>query len=261
MARLQIAIATRYLNEPLRQALRSAAEMGAQGVQLDLRDELPAGELTETGRRQFRHHLNEMGLRVAAAHFPTRRTYFDEESLDARVAATRAAMDFAWDLGCTVLMVRWGKIPGDKASKEYRTLVEVIGDLAAYGNRVGVTLAAAPMHDSAEAMRELIGAIQTGPAGVDFDPAGFVLAGQKPHEALQTLLPFVAHVQARDAIREIGGSGLEVPLGRGETDWGLLLPVLEEAGYRRWISVVRTQGDDKRGDIRRAVQFLKNVLV
>ena len=45
----------------------------------------------------------------------------------------------------------------------------------------------------------------------------------------------------------------------GEVEWIELLPLLEESAYAGWTTVVRTQGDDKPGEVARGVQFLNNV--
>lgn len=259
MHHLRLSLATRCLKLPLRQSLRAAADVGAAGVQFDVREELRAGDLTETGRRQFLHALDELGLRVASTTFTTRRGYADEDQLDARIAATRAAMDFSWQLRATALVVRLGKIPPDKDSKAYRLLHDVVSDLAQYGNQVGVTLAATPVQDSATTLGDFVTSITTGHVGVDFDPAAFAMAGHAPTEAFRQLYRSVVHVTARDGLREVDGGGVEVPLGRGEVDWIELLALLEESAYPGWTTVVRTQGDDKPGDVARAIQYLKNV--
>lgn len=259
MHNLRIALATRCLNLPLRQSLRGAAEFGAAGVQFDVRDELRGVDLTETGRRQLLHALSEIGLAVASVTFPTRRGFTDETELDARIAATRSAMEFAWQLRSTVLTLRLGRIPTEKDSKEYRLLHDVVSDLARHGNQVGVTLAVTPMHDAPEALRDFVGSISTGLVGIDFDPAAFLLGGHKPEAAFRLLYQSIVHFTARDAVRDIDGGGVEVPVGRGEVEWIELLPLLAEIAYSGWVTVVRTQGDDKRGDVARAVQYLKNV--
>lgn len=256
----RIAVATRCFNLPLKQALRAAADAGAQGVQFDSREELAPGSLGDTGRRQFLHELDERGLRVASLVFPTRHAFYEEDRLDARVIAVKTAMEFAWQLKSSVLTARIGKIPADANSKEHILLREVLSDLARHGNHVGVTFAITPTHDSPDALGALLGSIKTGPLGLDFDPASFAMAGHSPEQAFRTLHASVIHFQARDGLRDIDGSGLEVPLGRGEVDWVELLPLLTEISYRGWITVNRTQGDDRAGDVARGVQFLKNVL-
>lgn len=260
MPPLQIAIPTHRLNLPLKESLRVAAEMGARGVQFDVRNELKPGDLSETGRRQFLHQLAERGLQVASLYFPTRRTYLDEAELDARVAATKAAMTFARQLQTAVVTVRLGQIPSDKESRPYRLLRDVVGDLARHGNQSGVTLALTPLHDAPETLIEFVTSITTGPLGIDFDPAAFVIAGHNPDAALRSVYHLMVHMQARDAIRDIDG-GLEVALGRGEVDWIALLPLLDEISYAGWVTVNRTQGADLPGDIARGVKFLQNVLL
>ncbi|MFN0053374.1 MAG: sugar phosphate isomerase/epimerase family protein [Planctomycetales bacterium] len=259
MHHLRLSLATRCFQQPLRQAIQTAAACGAKGLQFDVRDELRAVDLTDTGRRQFLHHLDEIGLRMASLLLPTRRGYTDEEHLDARVSATRQAMQFARQLRSNVLIARLGKIPADKESKPYRMLFDVVSDLARHGNQVGTTLAVTPTHDSPEALADFLGLIKTGPVGIDFDPAAFVMAGHPPQAALRQLHPLIVHFTARDAIRDIDGGGVEVPLGRGEVDWLELLPLLDEIAYPGWVTAVRTQGEDLGGDAARAIEFLRNV--
>jgi sugar phosphate isomerase/epimerase len=261
MPPLRIAVATRCFGLRLKDSLRAAARVGAGGVQFDTRDELRPGELTDTGRRQLLHGLAELGLSVASVAFPARRSFYDEEQLDARVAAAKRALDHAWELQARVVTARIGKVPADKESKPYRLLVEVLGDLARHGNQVGATLAITPSHDSPQALSELIGSIKSGPLGIDFDPAVFVMSGHNPVEALQALHSLVLHFTARDAIRDVDAGGVETALGRGEVEWIAVLPLLDEARYSGWVTVNRTQGDDRAGDVARAVQYLKNVLL
>lgn len=259
MHHLRIALATRNLKLPLPQALVAAARAGAQGVQFDLREEVRPGELTETGCRQLLHQIEELGLRVASTIFPTRKSLFDEEQLDARLAAIRAAMKFAWQLKCRVLVIRVGRIPTDKESKDYKLLRDVTTDLTHYSNQVGVSLALTPTQDSPETMAEFVGDTKSGPIGINFDPAAFLMAGHAPSPAYRRLHTLITHVTARDAIRDAEGAGLEQALGRGEVDWFELLALLEESEFGGWTTVLRTQGDDLPGDVIRAVQYLKNV--
>jgi sugar phosphate isomerase/epimerase len=99
MPELKIAIALRSLREPFKQALHTAARLGATGVEIDARDELKPAEFSSTARRQLRKLLDDLGLKISAVSFLTRRGYDTLEELDRRVIATKAAMDFAYSLG------------------------------------------------------------------------------------------------------------------------------------------------------------------
>ncbi len=258
---LRMSIATRSLQEPLKRAVQTAAEMGAQGVEFDLRNEIRPGEMSDTGRRQLLHYLEEMNLTVASAMFPTRRAFYDLEELDTRLAATRQAMEFAFQLKAYILTLRVGRIPEEADSQEYQILKQVLNDLARHGNRVGVTLAITPMRDNPTLLLQLLGEITEGLVGINYDPAMFAMAGQNPIQALSKMQSHVLHVLARDGLRDMDGSGLEVPLGRGEVAWEEVLAQLDEAEYKNWLTVDRTQGEDRPGDIRRAIQYLKTIAV
>lgn len=259
MLPLQLAVATRAFSEPLKQSIQTAAEMGAQGVQFDLRNEVRPSELSDTGCRQLLHYLDELNIRVASAMFPTRRAFYDLEELEARLAGTRQAMEFAYQLKARVLTLRVGRVPEEEQAQEYQILRQVLNDLARHANRVGVSLAITPTRDNPTRLLQLLNEITEGPVGLNYDPAICVMSGQNPSKILEMFQAHLLHVVARDGVRDMDGSGLEVAVGRGEVAWEEVLALLHEAEYRDWMTVDRTQGQDPTGDIRRALQYLKNV--
>jgi sugar phosphate isomerase/epimerase len=258
MPLLRIAVATRGFDQPLRSALLTASRTGATGVQFDARNEVRPADLSATGRRELLHRLEELKLRPASFSFPLRRPLAEAAGLDERVAAIKAALQFAWDMNAPVLCVRPGRVPDDPASADGRLLVDVLNDLARHGNRVGATLCLTPSREPADALARVLDSVSEGPIGVDFDPAAFVMAGADPAEAYRRLHSRIGHVTVRDGIRDMDG-GTEVPVGRGEVVWDELLAAIDESEFTGWQTVVRTSGDDRIGDITRAVQYLHNI--
>ena len=259
MDSLHIAVATRRFQQPLKQSLQTAAQMGAGGVQLDVRNELKPSELSDTGCRQLLHYLDELTLDVSSLNFASQRRLFDLDRLEVRLEAVRTAMQLAYQMQARILTVQIGRIPQDPESPDSQMLSEILNDLTKFGNHIGCTLLITPSGDSAESLLQLISTVTQGPIGINFDPALFIFSGHNPLEALRVLHPSFMHLQVRDAVSDIDGNGLEVPVGRGEVDWDEFLALLEEAGYQGWLTVDRTQGDDKTGDIARTVQFLRNM--
>jgi len=256
MQRLRLAVASRCLQLPLKGALRRAAEMGASGIQFDARNELRPADLSETGRRQLLHSLTEMGLAVSSLDFPTRRPLADLDQLDSRLNALRETMQLAGRLKAPVVTARIGIVPEEADSEEFRLNVQVLNDLARYGNRVGVTLAvASPRPDP---LSRLVQSVTEGPLGINFDPAAIVMAGGAPADAYRSLHSLVVHVIVRDGLRD-AELGVEVSLGRGEVPWDELLALFDEAGYTGWCTIDRTQGDDRPGDAARAIQYLRQL--
>src|SRR5262245_44903544 len=148
MLPLKLAVATQLFSQPLRMSIRAASTLGVSGVVFDVRNELRPAELSQTGRRQLLHDLSDLGLVVAALHFPTRRSFADQEELEARVAGCRQAMSFAYELKGRVVTVRVGRIPETDDAPEAAILRDVLSDLARHANNVGVSLAVTPSRDA-----------------------------------------------------------------------------------------------------------------
>lgn len=255
----KLALATEVFGLPLRESVLAAAEGGAQGVRFNARDELRPGDLTDTGRRQFLHLLGERDLAVAGLTFPTRRSLYDEEQLDARLAALKSAIEFARQLKSSILTFRIGRLPADD-SKQSAILVDVLTDLARHGNQYGVTPCVTPLAEPIDRLAALLSGIKTGPLGIDLDPAAVALAGDPPHEVYRRHHALIAHVLGRDAVKDLDGSSTEVAVGRGEVEWVELLPLLAEGDYRGWLTITRTPCQDRAGDALRAIKYLSRVV-
>ena len=260
MQTLRIAIALHCFQQKFLRSLQSVAESGAAGVQIDARNEIKPAEISETGRKQLRHRLDEFRLEVASLNFPTRSALYDSKRVDARLDAAKAVMQLAYQLKSNVVTLSVGRIPQDIESDDYTVLTNVLNDLAGYGNYIGAVPAISCAHDAAETIAGLLSTVTAGPIGLNFDPAVFVLAGHDPIDAFRTLYQSVTHVQVRDAIRDVGGAGMEVAVGRGEVAWDEMLALINEADYQGWLTVDRTAGDDPAGDAARAVRYLLQVV-
>jgi sugar phosphate isomerase/epimerase len=260
MPPFRLALATRCLELPLRESLRDAADAGAAGVQLDLRQELPAGALQESGRRDLRNLLDELGLQVSGTTFTLRRALTDEHELDRRIAALKQAMTWSYELHASVLTVRLGQLPTDSQGPPANTLKEVLEDLARHANHAGVVLALTPTLDDPSELERLLREIRTGPIGVDFDPAQYAMAGRDPVAALSALHPHVQHVQLRDGLAEADG-GAEMPIGKGAVPWIELLATLGEMEYPGWLTAIRTQGRDRAGDLARGIRHVRRLVL
>lgn len=261
MHRFRLAVATRCFRQPLLDSFRSAADLAVEGIQLDLRNEVVASQLSKTGRRQLLHRVSELNLTISGASFPLTRPLTEEQEIDHRVSELRDAMTFAYSLKATTLCCKVGRIPLDQNSKSRKLLIEVLNDLAGHANRVGTVLCITPTDDSAEDLLALLSEVKNGPMGIDFDPAHFALTGRSNAEALRTLYSVTMHVQLRDGFRGFDGGGQEAAVGSGVVDWTELLAVLGETDYRGWLTAVRNQGDDRANDVARAIKQIKNLLM
>src|SRR5262245_10297962 len=210
--------------------------------------------------RQFRKLLEDLNLRVSAVAFPTRRGYDEPEDLERRVLATQAAMRFAYDLGCNVVINRVGHLPPQADDPRFGRLVEALTALGAYGERVGARLAAQTGSEKPNELARLIAALPDEAMGVDLYPSGLILNGYSPREAVDELGPHIIHVHACDAVRDAAARReFEVELGRGTADFPELLGRLAEFDYHGWVTIERRDSPDPIGDIENAVAYLRSL--
>lgn len=258
MIGVRIAIQTKCLAQPLRQALHTAGRLEADGVQIDLRQELPVAELSDTAIRQLRKMLDDLNLRVGSVAFPTRRGFANPDQLERRIEATLQAMHAASRLGARVMLVMLGPCPAPE-SAERATLLEALGTLSSNGNRLGVELALQTTAAASE-LEQLLGELPEGTLGLDVNPAELVLQSKSPREFVQRLGSRVTHLFANDAVRGFGSTGGgEVELGRGAADFPELLAMLEEHGYRGWATIERHGSRQPAVDVENAVRFLHSL--
>ncbi len=256
---LKISVATAGFGLPLRDAVRRAASIGAQGLLLDARYEIQPHEFTESARKQFQHLLGELGLKLIGFQFPLRRPLADPTDLDLRIDSLRKAISLAALFQVRLVTFRVGPIPELDESKPAAEFCRILEDLALHGNHVGVIPAITPAGESPERLKALLDRIKTGFIGIDCDPSLNLTTKHRSTELIRTLHDRISHVRIRDALRDLDGQIREMVVGRGEVDWTELIPTLQEVEYQGWLTVSRTDGPDRIGDSARAIEYLRQL--
>ena len=257
MIGFRIAAQTRCFAQSIKKALHTAASLGCDGVQIDARNELQPAELSDTGLRQLRKMLDDLNLRVGSVAFPTRRGYSNPVDLQPRLEATRAALQLASRLGAKLLIGNLGALPEEEASQERATLVDAMQSLASSGDRLGVRLAMQSVAP-ANVLSAFIADMPEGTMALDLHPARLIMQGSSPAEFVAVAGRYIAHVHAVDGVHDLArGHGVEVELGRGTADFPELLGLLEEHGYRGWLTIERRGSSQPIVDIGNAVKYLR----
>lgn len=257
---IKIGIQTRSLRQPLRQALTTAASLGAAGVELDARTELRPSEISQTGLRELLKLLSDRNLRVSAVAFPTRRGFGVPDDLERRVLAAQEAMRFAANLRSEVVIVRVGRVPAEADDAAFIRHVEALTALGICGERLGVRLAIQTADASPQDLLRLLKALPAQSTGIDLHPSGLIRGGHSTHEAVELLGPHVLHVHACDAVRDVASrAAVEVELGRGAADFPELLGRLTEFDFRGWVTIERHDSANPLAEIENAVQFLRSL--
>jgi len=259
MLELKIGIQLASLRLPFKVAIRLAAELGADAVEIDALGEINPRDLSETGVRHFRKMLYDYNLSVCAVGFHTRQGYNVQDGLDQRVEATKEAMVLAYKLGARAVVNHVGKVPSNRKGSEWDLLVDTLGDLGHYGGHVGSTLAARTGAESGEDLAALLAALPSASIGVDFDPGGLIVNGFSVPDAAVALRRDMLHFRAKDGVRDSArGWGVETPLGKGAVDFAELFGIFEEHAYRGYLTVEGQAVGNPSLEIKQAISYLQS---
>jgi len=261
MNRPKIGIRLESLNLPLRQALEAASRMGVAGVQVDAAGALDPQNLSQSGRREFRHLLKSCNLELAALGCPLRHGLDMPQGQEERIDRLRQAMVLGFDLGPRIVVVEAGRVPQNEDDPRFLLMSEALLTLGQFGDKVGTVLALETGLESGVVLRTFLDRFDTGALGVNLDPANLMMHGFNPYEAARVLGDKIAHTHAKDA-RESGASqqAQEVPLGHGDIDWLAYLGVLEEVAFRGYLTIERESGADRLVDVAAGVKFLRRLV-
>jgi sugar phosphate isomerase/epimerase len=261
MNRLKIGVRLESLGLPLRRALEEADRMGVSGVQVDAVGDLAPQQLSQTGRREFRHLLRTHNLELTALGCPLRRGLDTAEDQEPRIEHVKRVLSLSFDLGPRIAIVQAGRVPDKPDDPRAGLLTEALRALGSHGDRTGTTLALETGLESGQVLRAFLDRFDTGGLGVNLDPGNLLANGFDPYESARALQGKVVHCHARDA-RQAGANraAREVALGHGDIDWMLFIGVLEEIEYRGWLTVERESGDHRLADVQAGVAFLRRFL-
>ena len=257
---VKIGLPTRRLSKTFRRALTIAAQLEADGVELDLRTEVPLADLSQTGIRQLRKLLEDANLRVAAVRYPTRRGYDSSAEIERRLQGTCQAMQVAAKLGARVLVGQCCEhVPTDD-QPGHEVLLQSLEVLAREGNRLGVRFASLCGQNTPAELATLLAKLPEGTVAAALDPAGLVAEGQDVAGAIEQLGPYIDYVVAGDAVREFGsGRSVPVELGRGSVEWPEVMALLDAYGYQGWATVDLPGASDPETVYGNAVAFLRQL--
>ena len=171
-----------------------------------------------------------------------------------RIIADVAKLTAEWK--SPYMMLHAGYInPSDKAGHAKLTdRLKYVRDICA---DIGVGLTLETGQETADDLAEML----TNLPGVyvNFDPANMILYGKgDPVKAVKTLAPWIRHIHIKDAKHaKIAGTwGEEVEWTKGDVNADAFIAALMEIGYDGCLAVEREAGDDRPGDIARAVMDL-----
>ena len=264
------------------EGIEIAAGLGLDGVQIyATTGAFSPDTLTEEKKAEYKALLAEKNIVVSALCGDMGGHGFEEADGNViRIEKTKRIIDLAAEFGTNAVTTHIGVIPDDKSNPRYQVMLDALTECGIYAKEKGVTLAIETGPEKAATLLAFLKDTKGG-VGVNLDPANFTMVtGQDAVEAVYMLKDYIVHTHAKDGIMldpnqkaedvyhafAIGGVDAlnacrgfeEVPLGEGQVDWARYLEALHDIGYTGFLTIERECGEDPRGDIIKAVDFLKS---
>ena len=167
------------------------------------------------------------------------------------------------EIGVKSITSHVGAIPNDPKSPLYLEFVPSMKKFVEYCQKNGQIFCFETGQELPSTLKRTI--IDIGDeAYVNLDPANLILYGMAhPLDAVEILGEYVRGVHAKDALwpNRDEGLGIEVPVGKGEVDFPLLISRLKEKGFKGPITIEREiSGEQQKKDILEAKKFLQPYL-
>ena len=260
-------------HEGIAQLVERTKQLGLQYVQLALG---PLVSLDDKRRHAELGQLRASGLTFSSGmiNFPgedystidaIRRTggYVPDAEWPVRKAFSSEAAKLAAELGMRTVMTHIGFVP-HPGQPGYDAIKARVQEIAAVLKKHNVDLLLETGQEPAKELLAFLNDLGADNVFINFDPANMILYGAgDPVEAMQILAARIRHVHVKDATASTDpgvGWGEEVPFGEGEVGPERFLNALKSIGYTGPLAIEREAGNDRMGDVKKAINVLKAAL-
>ena len=268
---------------PIKDAVKKAAEVGAQGIQVySTRGEMAPENLDAAARAEFKKLVEGNGLVISALCGDLGGGGFSfADRNPEKIEKSKRILDLAKELGTNVVTTHIGVVPEDKNHDRYKVMQEACYELSRYADEIGAHFAIETGPETSAVLKDFLDSLGSTGVGVNLDPANLVMVtGDDPVGAVYNLQKYIVHTHAKDGVQNFaedpeivyglkkrpvdvivtGDSFDEVPLGEGSVPWDGYLEALDDIGYKGFLTIEREVGDNPEADIRKAVSFLEGYI-
>ena len=261
MSKFPIGIILESFHKSIPEAVKIAAELGAQGIQVYATyGELSPKNLTGSKRGEFLRMVKDHGLTISALCGDLGHGFGNAEKNPQLIEDSKRILDLAKELETDVVTTHIGVVPADHNHPRFKIMQDACGELAAYADSLKAHFAIETGPETAATLKSFLDTLHSTGVAVNLDPANLIMVtGDDPVQAVYTLKDYIVHTHAKDGNALPGQTPpwLEVPLGKGGVDWPNYLKALDEIGYKGFLTIERECGDSPEADIRMAADFLR----
>ena len=269
---------------PMEEAIKKAAEVGAQGIQVYAsHGDMSPENVTAEKIAWFKNAVKDNGLVISALCGDLGGGGFVHADQNAmKIEKSKRIIDLAKELGTDIVTTHIGVVPEDETKDRYKIMQEACFELSRYADSVEAHFAVETGPEKSKTLKKFLDSLGSKGVGVNLDPANLIMvAGDAPVEAVYNLRDYIVHTHAKDGVMNFyvdpnvvygmpdaklgehvteGDSFIEVPLGTGSVPFQYYLAALEDIGYKGFLTIEREVGDNPAADIQLAVNYLKDII-
>ena len=283
MYRFPIGVIIDSFRVDIKSAVKKAAEVGANGIQVySTSGEMAPENLVGQKRADFRNLVADNGLVISALCGDLGGGGFtNPENNVWKIEKSKRIVELAKDLETDIVTTHIGVVPGDPNHERYKIMQSACYELSRFADSMGAHFAVETGPETSAVLKGFLDSLHSTGVGVNLDPANLVMVtGDDPVKAVHNLKDYIVHTHAKDGIKLADGNpeylygvthpapaeykGVEfyreVPLGTGSVDFKNYLKALEEIGFRGFLTIERECGENPSADIATAANYLRRVI-
>lgn len=283
MGRFPIGVIVDSFRVSIPEAVKKAAEVGANGIQVYATSGAMSPEnLIGAKRSEFKSLVSDNGLVISALCGDLGGGFGNAELNPSKIEKSKRILDLAKELGTDVVTTHIGVVPSSPDHDRYKVMLDACHELAEYADSLNAHFAIETGPEKSDVLKAFLDNLNSTGVAVNLDPANLVMvAGDNPVDAVYNLRKYIVHTHAKDGrmnypkdpeivygVKEAlvvdndidrGPAFEELPLGQGKVPFKEYLDALYDIGYKGFLTIERECGDCPEKDIRTAVDFLKNL--
>lgn len=277
MADIKVGVRLICLHMPGPAGLETAAEIGADSVQLTVgQGEYGPEELNAAGIEEVRQRVQDLGMVVSATDGGSG-DFGDADSKAELVDRIKRLLDHTRELGAPALTGHIGIVPGDATAPRRQVFREAMQEIGTHAEQAGMYFGIETGPEPPAVLLDLINSLDTDGVKINLDPANFIIwpsriaeiegrpydraeafAHSDPHEAVYTLKDHIVHTHIKDArIKE--GEKDETPVGQGWIDWPRYLKSYQDIGFTGYHCIEREAGENRVEEMGEAIAFVRRI--
>ncbi len=266
-----------------KEAVASAAKMGASGLQMYCTyGDFAPENMTAEKIAEVMDIVKSNGLVFSAICGDLGHGFGNADQNPENVEKSKRIMELAKKLECNIVTTHIGVVPADKSVERYKIMQDACKELADFADELKAHFAIETGPETSSVLKGFLDSLHSKGVAVNLDPANLVMVTKDdPVQAVYNLKDYIVHTHAKDGVNlkdcnpeyiyrvlhpvpeeySKGGFYEEVSLGTGSVPFPAYLKALEDVGYKGFLTVERECGDNPAKDIQTAVDYLKKVIL